>query len=118
MKSLSKLSPAELEEVRKLGASVLRNPAINKERLTDVINEREPAINTPKPGPQDSQNEVATPEGLLAGRGNKGGDGASTEAVQSFPRNRLTGRTPNGRSREAYNTYMKGYMRAYRERSK
>lgn len=27
-------------------------------------------------------------------------------------------RTPNRRSRESYNTYMKGYMRTYRERSR
>ena len=63
-------------------------PAINKERLTDAIN----AV---------AQEE---PEGVVSG-----------PDLPRVPRRRagepsVAGRTPNRRSREAYNAYMKTYM--------
>ena len=91
MKSLSKLSAAELEEVRALGATVLG--AINKERLTDAINETK----------VESQEQAVQERRQL---------------LHSEGRHGVSDKTPNRRSRESYNTYMKGYMRAYRERSK
>lgn len=90
-----------LEEVRKLGASVLRNPAINgKERLTD-------AINAPA-------REGDKPPGVLPVQVVR----ESVPDAQAPPLLLASARTPNRRSRESYNTYMKTYMRAYRARSR
>ncbi len=95
-------STSTLETVRGLGAGVLRNsvtkPAINKEeRLTDAINSERPMPNNSAPGAETSSKQLAS--------GEVGERGVSPQ-------------TPNRRSRESYNTYMRGYMRAYRERSK
>jgi hypothetical protein len=72
--------------------------AINEERLTDAINkDHDPARVVGPVHPSDG-------EGARRGGDDQGGLAAP--------------RTPNRRSRESYNTYMKDYMRAYRERSR
>ena len=72
-------------------------PAINKEeRLTDAINEGD------KPAGVHSVPVVRK----------------SVPDAQASPPLSARPRTPNRRSREVYNSYMKDYMRAYRERSK
>jgi hypothetical protein len=73
--------------------------AINKERLTDAINKSE------------SRGEAGNKE--LVARPRLRDDGTQPGVLE-----KVAARTPNRRSRESYNTYMKTYMRAYRERSK
>lgn len=77
------------------------NTAINEEeRLTDAINVDKESTAT---GPTVSGAAATkdTDHGFRAGRVDMAAN-----------------RTPNRRSRETYNSYMKDYMRAYRERSK
>lgn len=87
--------------------------AINdKERLTDAIN-RQPtsnpsAINTPTP-----DIEVEDTSAVRMGEGSPE-DGRQRRAN----RHMVEAVTPNRRSRESYNAYMKTYMQAYRERSR
>ena len=116
----SKLSTAELEEVRKLGASVLRkappnNPSPNKESPNDerVRDVRPPHVDADNMEPAEASS---------------GADGRAVRAQRGLPGVRLGPRdvplsvSANERwrntHRESYNTYMKTYMRAYRERSK
>ena len=70
--------------------------AINKE-VTDAINGERPAINNSTIGAEASSGQMASRE--VGERG-------------------VSSRTPNRRSREDYNAYMRDYMRAYRERSR
>jgi len=83
------------EYVKKMAAinspqgAINTSPAINEERLTDAINKGVPAINS-------SPSRAETSSGKVASRkvGERG----------------LSPRTPNRRSRESYNEYMRGYM--------
>jgi hypothetical protein len=109
---------AALEDVRELGASVLRNPAINeKERLTDAINNTPPrelhgdALRQPEAWP------LVLPRNAES-RQRVGEHGAFPHRHDGRRDSRHGERTPNRRARKNYNAYMKTYMRAYRERSK
>lgn len=73
-------------------------PAINEEeRLTDTINKTE-------------SSGMGGEKGLLAE------PRIRDDGTQPIVLEKVAARTPNRRSRESYNSYMKGYMRAYRER--
>lgn len=93
------------------------NAAINKEeRLTDAINETASAINSPDP-PSPPAGDGARP--VAGGFGLRSSDGEGARESQFVrPDARALDKTPNRRSREAYNSYMRDYMRAYRERSR
>ena len=94
------------EEVRELGASVLRKSAINgEERLTDAINR----LDEERDAPTGDKPAGVHPVPVVR---------KSVPDAQASPLLPARPRTPNRRSREVYNAYMKDYMRAYRERSK
>ena len=88
-------------------------PAINEERLTDAINTVVPAING------------STESGVGGLGSNVGAPAARPQATAAVVvgdrarrerHTRSEETTTNRRSREAYNTYMRDYMKAYRGR--
>ena len=80
---------AEVPGYVKKMAAINTAPAINEERLTDAINKGVPAINSSPSRAETSSEKVASRK--VGERG-------------------LSPRTPNRRSRESYNAYMRGYM--------
>ena len=92
----SKSCEAEYAAINSPKVAINTQPAINEERLTDAIN-----APTSKRGVE--------PTSILPLQ-------VVRESVPDAQAPSLLPRTPNRRSREAYNAYMRGYMKAYRGR--
>ena len=103
----SKSCEAEYAAINSPKVAINTKPAINEERLTDAINGSD--INRRVAGRSASSRDGD--RGMLsAHRPARDEPGTSGPSVVVSPV------TPNRRSREAYNAYMRGYMKAYRGR--
>ena len=99
-------APAHIREMAVGGITEEDSPAINKERLTDAINTPSipPTLIDPEPSGLAVGSTAVDEAAFLDNRRDRG-SGETPVRMRAG-----NSRTPNRRSRESYNSYMKDYM--------